>query len=312
MFRYNTTANLTSRTPPDGFLNAFTVDVEDYYQVSAFERHVDRSQWGDYASRVVDNTRRLLELLESYHVRATFFILGWTAQRYPGLVREIRASGHELGAHGYWHRLVYTQSPNEFRDDLRIAQAAIADATGEPVLAYRAPSFSITEKSIWALEILVEEGFAIDSSVFPIIHDRYGIPDAEPGLHRLETPSGSIWEFPPSVVRVGGINLPVSGGGYFRLYPLALTTRLLSRIHSQCRRPFIFYVHPWEIDPAQPRMSGASWISRSRHYVNLRSTEHKLKQLMTTFRFGTIEEVIAAHGTGALSPVTSALAEEVC
>lgn len=276
-------------------LNAFTVDVEDYYHVSAFERHVRREDWGDYESRVADSTRRVLELLARHHTRATFFVLGWVARRCPDLVREIHAAGHELGSHSYWHRLVYELKPDEFRQDLRDSRAALEDAAGVAVKAYRAPSFSITKQSLWALEVLAEEGMQVDSSVFPIYHDRYGIPDARTDLHRVTTPAGTLWEFPPSVVRVGGMNLPVSGGGYFRLYPLAFSLRALARINRRQRRAFMFYVHPWELDPEQPRLSAGSRLSRVRHRVNLHSTEQKLDRLLARFRFGTLSEVIADH-----------------
>jgi len=196
-------------------VNAFTVDVEDYYQVSAFETDIDRDHWGRYESRVARNTHRMLELLDRYHVKATFFVLGWVADRDPGLVRDIHEAGHEVGSHSYWHRLVYGQSPQQFREDLRRSVEAIEAAIGQPVTAYRAPSFSITNQSLWAREILAEEGFLVDSSVYPIHHHRYGIPDAKPGIHRTVTPAGSLWEFPPSVVRCKRVNLPVGGGGYF-------------------------------------------------------------------------------------------------
>jgi polysaccharide deacetylase family protein (PEP-CTERM system associated) len=198
-------------------LNAITVDVEDYYQVSAFEKCVHRSEWGQYESRVVRNTHRILQLLDRHRVKATFFILGWVAKRAPQLVRDIHACGHEIGSHGYWHRLIYRQSPEEFRTDIRQSRGVLQDILGMPVLAYRAPSFSITAQSLWALQILVEEGFRVDSSVFPIHHDRYGIPGAKRTLHRMTTDVGPLWEFPPPVARLAGMNLPVGGGGYFRL-----------------------------------------------------------------------------------------------
>ncbi len=274
-------------------LNVFTVDVEDYFQVSAFEKHVRRDQWGQWESRVVSNTHRILQLLDRHHVRATFFVLGWVAQRHPRLVREIHACGHEIGSHGYWHRLVYQQTPEEFRTDLRRSRDALQETLGRPVTAYRAASFSITRQSLWALEILVEEGFLADSSVFPIRHDRYGIPDAEPGPHRLKTPAGSLWEFPPSVARFAGINLPVGGGGYFRLSPLPWTLFCLRRINRIRRQPFMFYVHPWELDPEQPRIRAASRTSRFRHCVHLSQNERKLDRLLATFRFGRLCDVIA-------------------
>ncbi len=276
-------------------INAFTVDVEDYYHVSAFERQIDRAQWDRYESRVVANTHRILKMLARHDVRATFFVLGWVAEKFPDLVRQIQAGGHEIGSHGYWHRLIYRMSPDEFRDDLIRGREVLRQITGEPVVAYRAPSFSITRKSLWALEILAAEGFRFDSSVFPIYHDRYGIPGAKVSIHQIDTPAGPLWEFPVSVVRLGRINLPVSGGGYFRLYPLPLTLRFLANINRKQGRPFVFYVHPWELDPDQPRLQSGSRLSRTRHYVNLASTEKKLDLLLRKFRFGPLSEVIEAE-----------------
>jgi len=270
-------------------LNVFTVDVEDYFQVSAFERHVDRARWDDFPSRVVDNTHRLLRLLDRRQVQGTFFVLGWVARRHPELVRSIHAAGHELASHGFWHRLVYEQTPDEFRRDLRDSRDAIAAAAGAVVTMYRAPSFSITTRSLWALDVLVEEGFTVDASVFPIRHDRYGLPHAERTLHRLPTPAGdSIWEFPASTARLVGMNLPVAGGGYFRLYPWSVTRRLLGRINAGEQQPFMFYTHPWEVDPEQPRVAGPGLRSRFRHYVNLASTAGKLERLFDTFQFTTL------------------------
>jgi len=274
------------------FVNAFTVDVEEHFQVSAFEATIPRERWGDFPSRVVANTQRLLALLDSHAVKATFFVLGWTAKRYPGLVREIEAAGHEIASHGFWHRIVYDQSPSAFREDVRLGRDVLQDIVGHRVTTYRAPSFSITRRSLWAREILVEEGFDVDSSVFPIHHDRYGIPDAPLDIHRIDTPAGPLWEFPPSVVRIGGMRLPVGGGGYFRLYPLCWTTALLRRIHQFDQRPFLFYMHPWEVDPCQPRIPVKSWLSRFRHYVNLSGTEAKLSALFRQFRFAPMAEVI--------------------
>jgi polysaccharide deacetylase family protein (PEP-CTERM system associated) len=280
-------------------LNAFTVDVEDYYQVSAFEKHIHRDHWDHWESRVEANTRRMLQLLDRHEVNATFFVLGWVAERYPRLVREIHDRGHEVGSHGYWHRLVYELSPAEFREDLRRSRNALEDAVGAPVTAHRAASFSITSQSLWALEILVEEGFSVDSSIFPIHHDRYGIPRAEPRLHRLPTPAGELWEFPPSVARMARVNLPVSGGGYFRLFPLLWTHYCLRRINHRERQPFMFYVHPWEIDPHQPRVPAQSRLSRFRHYVGLAKNEGKLDRLLGGFRFGRLRDVVAARAVAA-------------
>jgi polysaccharide deacetylase family protein (PEP-CTERM system associated) len=273
-------------------INALTVDVEDYFQVSAFEKIICRKDWDRYDCRVVENTRRILELLGRHDVRATFFVLGWIAQRFPQLICEIHAAGHEIGSHGHWHRLIYQETPEEFREDLRRSRGILEDIIGESVIAYRAASFSITAQSLWALDILVEEGFQVDSSVYPVHHDRYGMPGAEPRLHRLETPAGSLWEFPPSVARLAGMNIPVGGGGYFRLYPLSWTVFCLKRINRIERQPFMFYFHPWEIDPKQPRIRTASRVSRFRHYVNLGINERKLDKLLKVFRFGRIRDVI--------------------
>ncbi len=275
-------------------LNAFTVDVEDYYQVSAFEDQIDRGAWHGYPSRVVANTQRLLDLLDQHATRATFFVLGWTAREFPQLVEEIRDRGHELGSHSFWHRLVYRQTPDEFRMDLRDSIKAIDDAAGVRVTCYRAPSFSITRKSQWALEILAEEGIEVDSSIYPIYHDRYGMPDSQPGIHRRETQSGTIVEFPPAVLQTRLCNIPVSGGGYFRLYPRRFTAACIKRVNRR-RHPFMFYVHPWEVDPAQPRLPSSSRISTWRHRVNLHSTYAKLDCVLKRARFGTLSESIGGH-----------------
>ncbi len=274
-------------------LNAFTVDVEDYFQVSGFEKQVSRDTWETWGSRVVANTHRLLQLLDRHRVKATFCVLGWTAERYPRLVQEIQGCGHEIGSHGYWHHLIYEQSPEDFRADLRRSRAVLENAISQRIRVYRAPSFSITQQSRWALEILVEEGYSIDSSVFPIRHDRYGMPGAEMRLHRLSTPAGPLWEFPPAVLKLAGMKVPIGGGGYFRLYPLSWTLFGLRQINGSERRPFAFYVHPWEIDPQQPRISARSRLSRFRHYVNLASNEEKLGLLLQAFRFGRLSDVVA-------------------
>jgi polysaccharide deacetylase family protein (PEP-CTERM system associated) len=274
--------------------NAFTVDVEDYFQVSAFERDIPRTAWSDLPSRVVPSTQRLLDLLARHEVRGTFFVLGFVARKFPELVRQIHAAGHEIGSHSYWHRLIYTQTPEQFRADLRQSKAVLVDTIGSRVTAFRAPSFSITRRSLWALEVLVEEDFASDSSVFPTHHDRYGIPGAQPVIHTLHTPSGPLTEFPPSIARWGRWALPVGGGGYFRLYPYAMSRLLLARIARREQRPFMFYVHPWEVDPQQPRLEAGSRMSRLRHYVNLASTECKLERLLRDFAFGRMCDVLAS------------------
>jgi polysaccharide deacetylase family protein (PEP-CTERM system associated) len=275
-------------------LNAFSVDVEDYFQVSAFENQIARSTWKDYSPRVVENTIRLLDLLDQNVTRGTFFVLGWTANEFPDLVREIRDRGHEIGSHGYWHRLIYRQTPDEFRTDLRDSIKAIQDAADVKVACYRAPSFSITAESEWALQILKEEGLAIDSSIYPIFHDRYGLPNSDPHIHLRETPAGPITEFPPSVLKTPIANLPISGGGYFRLYPSSVSFACYRKINRE-RQPFVFYVHPWEIDPDQPKIRCGHPVAHWRHHVNLRSTYAKLDALLSKFRFGTLSDTINSH-----------------
>jgi polysaccharide deacetylase family protein (PEP-CTERM system associated) len=271
-------------TPDGHVVNAMTVDVEDYFQVSAFERVVARERWDGFESRVCRNTERLLALFASGGVTATFFVLGWVAERFPGLVRRIAEAGHELGSHGYAHRLVYEMTPREFGDDLHRARIAIEAAAGAPVMGYRAPSFSITRRSLWAFDQLIAEGFAYDASVYPIHHDRYGIPDAPRHPYTVERPAGSILEVPGSTVRIGGQNLPIGGGGYFRLLPYTWIRHGIARVNDQEQQAVTFYIHPWEIDPAQPRID-APLLSRIRHYRNLDRTESRLQQLLTDFSF---------------------------
>ena len=273
-------------------VNAMTIDVEDYFQVSAFDDVVKRDEWEARPSRVVSNTMRLLQLFDDYSVKSTFFVLGWVADRFPGLVRDIAAAGHELASHGYAHRIVYSQTPHEFREDVRRAKGTIENVSAQVVSGYRAPSFSITKNSLWALDVLVEEGYRYDASIFPIRHDRYGIPDAPRHRHVLTRPGGTLTEAPGSTVRVLGSNLPVAGGGYFRILPYWWTKWGIARLNRTEQQPAIFYLHPWEIDPGQPRLH-ASRLSRFRHYRNLDKAEPRLKRLMTDFRFGMLKDVIA-------------------
>lgn len=254
---------------------------------------MERSRWDTFEPRVVGNTWRILGALRAAGVRATFFVLGWVADRYPDLVRAIAAAGHEIGCHGYWHRLIYRQTPEEFRADLRQARDVLQDVTGHPVRAYRAPSFSITRRSLWALDVLIEEGFTIDSSIYPTFHDRYGLAGAPCAPHRIERPAGVLWEFPPPVYRVCGYPLPVGGGGYFRLYPYRLT-RLGLRAINRAGRPFVVYLHPWELDPRQPRLAPGR-LAAFRHYVNLGRTEERLGRLLRDFSFGPISDVLAGR-----------------
>jgi polysaccharide deacetylase family protein (PEP-CTERM system associated) len=277
----------SSRSP----LNALTIDVEDYYQVTGFEKCVFRADWDRLESRVVANTHAVLDLLRSGGVHGTFFILGWVAERFPGLIRQIHAEGHEIGCHGFWHRVVYQQAPDEFRHDLQRARDALQDIIGVPVTAYRAPCFSITRRSLWALDILVEESFTCDSSIFPTVHDRYGLPDAPLEPHRIRRPAGSLWEFPLPVLRRLGHPWPIGGGGYFRLYPYSLTRYGLRSINAE-GRSFAAYIHPWELDPDQPQLALGP-VRAFRHYVNLGRTKSRLEKLIRDFRFGPIRQVLA-------------------
>ena len=276
--------------------NALTVDVEDYFHVSALAPSIDRGSWGSRESRVVGNTHRLLDLFGQFGVRGTFFVLGWVAERHPQLVKDIAGAGHEVACHGFSHRLVYEQSPEEFREETLRSKRLLEDTIGAAVLGYRAASYSIVRRSLWALDILAEAGFAYDSSIFPVHHDRYGIPDAERNPHRMATPGGrSIVEWPLAVASVLGFRLPVAGGGYFRLLPYALSRWGLASINRRDRRPFIFYLHPWEIDPGQPRVR-VGWLSRFRHYTNLDKCEARLRRLLGDFRFGTARDSLSQLG----------------
>ena len=274
--------------PSSSQTNYLTIDVEDYYQVSAFETVIDPDSWSKRESRVERNTQILLDFLQERDTRATFFIVGWIAERFPRLVRAIQAQGHEIGCHSYWHRKVYDLTPQTFREDTHRAKQTLEDITGTAIHGYRAPSYSITKKSLWALDILADLGFRYDSSIFPTYHDNYGIPDAPRFAYRLD--AQQMMEYPISTAKLMGRNLPVSGGGYFRLLPYALTHAALRSINTQERQPFIFYLHPWEIDPDQPRVDNASALSKFRHYVNLTTTRQKLSRLLGDFKFKPIAD----------------------
>jgi polysaccharide deacetylase family protein (PEP-CTERM system associated) len=267
--------------------NVVSVDVEDYFHAEAFSDVVDRARWDSYASRVVPNTHRLLQLLATLDVRATFFVLGWVAERFPDLVREIAAAGHELGCHSYWHRLIYELDAAEFREDTRRSKDIIEQLVGQPVIGYRAPTYSMVHRSAWAFEILAELGFTYDSSIFPIHHDRYGMPDAPRAPFRFQTSSGPMTEYPITTFRVAGYNLPVGGGGYLRLLP-ELYTRIGLKRAQRDGVPIVIYIHPWEVDPDQPRLPGRL-SSRLRHYTNLSRTHDRFRNLLaagdyTSFR----------------------------
>jgi len=266
--------------------NYLTIDVEDYFHVSAFEDVINPGDWSTCESRVVRNTRNILRILNDVRVRATFFVMGWVAEKYPDIINDIMQQGHEIGCHSYLHRKVYELTPTEFRADTRRAKEILEKLTNTKVVGYRAPSYSITKDSLWALDILEEEGFLYDSSVFPIYHDIYGIPDAP--RFKYTWPENKLTEFPISTAKVLGRNVPVAGGGYFRLLPYWLTERFLRQINEKENQPFIFYLHPWEIDPEQPRIQGARLLSKFRHYNNLTKTADRFKRLLDDFQFGPI------------------------
>lgn len=276
-------------------VNAMTVDVEDYFHVSVFDGILPRSCWDTLESRVCNNTARLLDIFDEYAVRGTFFVLGWVAERFPDLVRRIVSRGHEIASHGYAHRLVYDQTPAAFREDVRRAKGLLEDASGQQILGYRAPSYSITPRSLWALDVLVEEGYRYDSSIFPIRHDRYGIAVSERQPYRIERPRGSLVEFPGSTTTVGPMNLPIAGGGYFRILPYRWTHWGISRVNRLEKRAVVFYLHPWEIDPDQPRLT-AGRLGTFRHYRNLGLTEPRLRQLLADFKFGTMKALLMDAG----------------
>ena len=271
-------------------INALSIDVEEHFQVHAFESLIDRPRWEELPSRVEHNTHRILRLLEQHGTRATFFVLGWVADRHPNLVREIAAGGHEVAAHGYAHELVYRQTPAEFAGDLQKSLDAISGAAGSvDILGYRAPTFSITRESYWALDVLRDHGIRYDSSVFPIVaHDRYGVRNARRFAHLIRE---GLWELPVTTLRVAGSNWPIGGGGgYFRLLPLWLTCYGIRRANAQ-GHPGVFYLHPWELDPEQPHVPNAPWLSRLRHYTNLGKTEARLTALLDRFEFAPMREV---------------------
>jgi len=309
-------------------INYLTIDVEDYFQVHAFAKIIRPADWDQYECRVEKNVHQILEILDTYrsiqnskfkiqnYFRATFFILGWIAERYPHLVKEIHARGHEIASHGYGHKVIYQQSQEEFREDIRKSKQILEDLTGEAVIGYRAPTYSITDKTLWALQILQEEGYKYDSSIFPIKHDYYGMPHCPrfPFIWNLDAPTPSIvnlfpevdaidqpstfkiqnlkfkiiYEFPLSTLNLLGQRIPIAGGGYFRLFPYWFTRWALARVNNVEKQPFIFYLHPWEIDPDQPRFNHAGVLSKFRHYNNLDKTKHRFAHLLQDFSFTSI------------------------
>ena len=274
--------------------NAFTVDVEDYFQVEAFSSVIDKNKWDSYECRVEKNTDLILGLLDNENIKGTFFILGWIAKRYPQVVHNITAQGHEVASHGMSHQLIYKQHQDTFRKETRNAKALLEDLCQKEVIGYRAATYSITNESLWALDILAEEGFRYDSSIFPMRHDKYGISDACPVPHILKTPSGyEITEFPISTVKTKRWTLPVAGGGYFRIFPYMYTRWGLSKLNKQ-NKPFVFYIHPWEVDPDQPLTLGISRLSKFRHYSNMARCQTRLSKLLNDFEFSTMENVLTS------------------
>jgi polysaccharide deacetylase family protein (PEP-CTERM system associated) len=282
-----------------------TIDVEDYFHVSVFDGVIPRTAWTTLESRVEANTDRLLRMFEERGVSATFFVLGWVAERHPGLIRRIATAGHEVASHGYGHRLVYDQTPSAFRTDVRRAKAILEDAIGGKVAGYRAPSYSIVPRSLWALDVLMEEGYAYDASIFPIRHDRYGIPVSAREPYLIKRTRGTIVEAPASTVRLGPMNLPIAGGGYFRILPYAWTRWGIGRVNTREERPVIFYLHPWEIDPDQPRLS-AGLLSRFRHYRNLAETEGRMRRLLADFAWAPLRDVLRAADVRQADPGAAA------
>lgn len=274
--------------------NVISIDVEDYFMVSAFADRINFSDWGGYESRVERNTHVILDLLDDHNVKGTFFMLGWVADNFPALVREIHSRGHEVASHGYNHRLIYDLSPQEFREDLKRSRGILEDLCGESVLGYRAASYSIVKRSIWAIDILIEEGFTYDSSIFPVFHDRYGIPGASRYPHIITRRGGSIIEFPPATLKLGNSVLPVAGGGYLRLLPISITRHAIRRLNTRENQIAVVYFHPWEIDPEQPRLSG-KWNSKIRHYLNLDTTMSKLKLLLSEFSFNSFRSLLCNY-----------------
>jgi polysaccharide deacetylase family protein (PEP-CTERM system associated) len=277
-------------------INALSFDVEEYFHAEAFGRVVRREQWPGLESRVVASTKLVLDILERSGTAATFFVLGWVAERHPALIRDIHARGHEVACHGYGHDMITRLSPSQFAEDVRRAKVILEDIVGGSVIGYRAPTFSVVRETLWSLQILAETGFQYDSSIFPIVHDRYGIPDATRFPHRVAVrPGVEIAEFPLSTVGGFGWRVPVAGGGYFRILPYAATCRAIRHVNNREGQPAIVYLHPWELDLGQPRLP-AGRLTRFRHTVNTRTTESKLQRVIGDFRFSPVCDVLRSAG----------------
>ena len=274
--------------PPARLTNALTIDVEDYFQVSAFAPYIRRDEWDARPCRVERNVDRILELLAEREVKATFFTLGWVAERYPQLVKRIVQGGHELASHGYGHERASDLDPAAFTDDVTRAKAILEDLGGLPVLGYRAPSFSIGRGNLWAFDVLARAGYRYSSSIYPIAHDHYGMPESPRFAYRL---ANDLLEVPVTTLRVGGRNLPSSGGGYFRLLPYAVSRWMIGRVNRADQEAAVFYFHPWEIDAGQPRIAGINAKTRFRHYVNIPRMEGRLQALLRDFRWGRMDHI---------------------
>ncbi|WP_020485040.1 XrtA system polysaccharide deacetylase [Methylomonas sp. MK1] len=277
-------------------VNAMTVDVEDYFQVSAFEANIQRSQWDALPHRVEQNTQRILDLFAQHQVKATFFTLGWVAERYPQLVRRIVDEGHELASHGYQHTRVTEQTPEQFRQDLRISRQILEDIGGQSVVGYRAASYSIGAKNLWALEVLEDEGFQYSSSIYPVKHDLYGMPGAPRFAYRPDN-APKLLEIPITTLKILDRNIPCGGGGFFRLYPYQFSKWAYRHLNNHENQSGIFYFHPWEIDPEQPRQHDLSFKTRFRHYLNLDRMQNRLNSLLTDFAWDTMQSVFLSKQT---------------
>lgn len=275
--------------------NAMTIDVEDYFQVSAFAPYIARGDWDTRECRVERNVDRILGLLAEQGTQATFFTLGWVAERYPQLVRRIVEGGHEIASHGYGHERASDLSPEAFRADVGRAKALLEDLSGREVLGYRAPSFSIGERNLWAFDVLRDCGYRYSSSVYPIRHDHYGMPDSPRFAYPVRE---GLLEVPVTTLRLRGRNLPSSGGGYFRLLPYALSRWLIEQVNRNDQQSAVFYFHPWEIDPGQPRIAGIDAKTRFRHYVNIGRTEARIAQLLRDFAWGRMDQIFLGRGQG--------------
>jgi polysaccharide deacetylase family protein (PEP-CTERM system associated) len=307
-------------------VNALTIDVEDYFHVHAFSSAIKQNHWESFVPRVRKNTLLILDMIDRCNKlrqelsgenrtksSATFFVLAWVAERFPDLVREIVARGHEVACHGYGHKCIFNQTRKEFEEDVRRAKAILEDIAGKPVIGYRAPTYSIRKETLWSIEVLISQGFRYDSSIFPVRHDIYGMPEAprfpfflyangngvrfveveEARLERNKTNGvKKLLEFPLTTTRALGVNIPIAGGGYFRLLPYGLTKALLKRVNEREKKPFIFYIHPWEMDKKTPRMNGGNLFANVRTYINLEKTEARLRKLLSAFRFSSLSELL--------------------